>query len=159
MSFEGIEMTNANKTDTKADLIQAHADMVAVLDAKMANLPEWKAFRSIDRALIGLINAPAKNEESKSAAARTFRKLKLKSPKSSYVDMGLAALDITGKPLPTTELVKFIAERRDLDDLEKARINIVSAFSHDERMRSISWIGGPAWWHADRPIPKKESAG
>jgi hypothetical protein len=35
-------------------MMQAHEAMARVLDAKLANMPEWQAFRAIDRALLAL---------------------------------------------------------------------------------------------------------
>lgn len=144
-------------TNTKADLLNAHAAMASVLDAKFASLPEWRAFRSIDKALIDFISdAPSGSPVSPLAA---YRVPLSKPSKPSYVDLGLAALEEAGKPQNTAAMVQYIASKRGVDNLEKARINIASAFSHDDRLKSISWLGGPAWWFADRPIPKKESAG
>ncbi|HXL69522.1 MAG TPA: hypothetical protein VN930_12300, partial [Xanthobacteraceae bacterium] len=38
----------------KSETMQAREAMAAVLDAKIGNMPEWKAFRAIDRALLAL---------------------------------------------------------------------------------------------------------
>ena len=38
----------------KDEMMHAHEAMAAVLDAKLGALPEWKAFRAIDRALLAL---------------------------------------------------------------------------------------------------------
>ncbi len=43
----------------KSEMMQAHDAMAAVLESKIGAMPEWKAFRAIDRALLALDTAPA----------------------------------------------------------------------------------------------------
>ena len=54
----------------KTELMQAHEAMAAVLDAKFSTLPEWKAFRAIDRALLALETESTTRENSTPAAPR-----------------------------------------------------------------------------------------
>jgi hypothetical protein len=141
----------------KSEMMKAHEAMATVLDAKFANVPEWQAFRSIDRALLALeteqvASAPPQNAQNKP----TLRILTM----PSYTALTARVLDETGLPITTPKLVNFISQHRKLgDDPEKAKINITSSLSKTDRFKSIPWEGGRAWWYADRPVPKKETAG
>lgn len=143
----------------KTELQQAHDDMLALLDEKLAKVPEWRIFRVIDRALRA-VDAPASVKAN--GAAKPHRKLtrrkKLVPP--SYAALAMVGFDKVGGPMPTDKVVEFIGSHRDLgSDPKKARINIQSALSKDDRIKSIPWRGGTAWWHANKPVPVDESAG
>ena len=104
----------------KSELMQAHEAMAAVLDAKFSQVPEWKAFRAIDRALLAL---EAERPILPTHAPYFLRKKQVLSY-NSLTDM---ALKETGKPITTPQLMAFIGERRGLDpDPKKAKINITS---------------------------------
>jgi len=138
----------------KSEMMKAHEAMATVLDAKFANVPEWQAFRSIDRALLAL-----ETEQAPAQSAQNKPLLRILST-PSYTSLTAKALDDTGLPITTPKLVQFIGQHRKLgDDPEKAKINITSSLSKDDRFKSIPWEGGRAWWYADRPVPKKETAG
>jgi hypothetical protein len=141
----------------KTELMQAHETMAAVLDAKFSGVPEWKAFRAIDRALLALEteHAAAKTEPAPAPKRARVRQGVL----PSYNSLTDQALKQVGKPVPTGPLVNFISGYRDLgNDLEKAKINITSGLSKSRLFRSVPWEGGRAWWYADKPVPKKETA-
>ena len=143
--------------NAKTELLQARDDMLAVLDDKLKQVPEWRAFRAIESALavIGAIT-PGSNR----ASAPTRRPRKRRVRLGSYGDLALAAVKAANRPLPTDEVVTFIAAQRRLGaDPRKARINIQSGLSRDERIRSIPWRGARAWWYSDRDPPEDESAG
>ena len=54
----------------------------------------------------------------------------------------------------------FIAKYRELGaDHDRAKINITSGLSKSRQFRSVPWEGGRGWWYADKPVPKKETAG
>jgi len=138
----------------KTELMQAHETMAAVLDAKFSHVPEWKAFRSIDRALLALENERAGIDAQKSAPRRERA-----GQPPSYMSLANQALTEAGKPVPTNKLVDFIGHRRSFaGDPAKAKIVIQSSLSKDKRFRSVPWDGARAWWYADKPIPKKETA-
>jgi hypothetical protein len=146
----------------KTELMQAHEAMAAVLDAKFSNVPEWKAFRAIDRALLAL-----EKESGAHAApvatlpARTRIRLNgLGGEKPSYTALTVMALKERGKPIPTPQLMEYIGARRTLDaDAERAKVTVTSSLSKSPHIKSVPWEGGRAWWFADRPAPKNESAG
>lgn len=149
------------------DLLQSRNELIAVLNEKLKNVPEWRAFLAVDRAVEAAnevakaaaeVAAGAANQQQPhsqpngSGAARATRRPPDAPP--SYVELGLRALNTAGVPLTTPNMISFISQHREVpDDPEKAKINISSAFSHDDRLRSIAWHGGRSWWFADRPPP------
>lgn len=140
---------------TKDNLLQAHQTMIAVLDHKLHNVPEWKAFRAIDKALFDLIEVPSAAASNGSGATRSTRI----GSESSYLQLGIEALNVAEEPLTTVKMIEFISARREIPgDLDHIKRNIVSTFSKSARLKSVPWRGGRAWWHANRPVPK-ESAG
>jgi hypothetical protein len=142
----------------KDDLSQARNDMLLVLDEKLAQMPEWRAFRAMDKALWAMSAMPT-TPKPNGAEQPTPRRRTRTEGIPSYGALAIEAIDTKGVPLPTAEIVRFIGTRRELDtDQEKARVNIQSGLSRDKKIRSISWRGGRAWWHANRSVPK-ESAG
>jgi hypothetical protein len=137
----------------KSELMQAHEAMAAVLDAKFSQIPEWKAFRAIDRALLAL---EAERPILPPHAPPYFLRKKQELSYNSLTDM---ALKETGKPITTPQLMAFIGGRRGLDaDPKKAKINITSSLSKSSQFENIEWEGGTAWWYANRPLPRKETA-
>jgi hypothetical protein len=140
---------------TKDNLLQAHQTMIAVLDHKFQNVPEWKAFRAIDKALLDLIEAPSATASNGSVAPRSARI----TSGLSYVELGIQALNEAGEPVPTAKIIEFISTRREISvDQDRARVTIGSSLSKSDLLTNVHWRGGRAWWHANRPVPK-ESAG
>jgi hypothetical protein len=143
----------------KSELIEARAEILEVLDEKLSGMPEWRALRAIEKA-IGAIDAPSSTatpQEANEAAKPLQRRVVI--PKS-YVSLALEALEGVGRPIDTATMLEYISARRKMDDDPKrARINVQSALSKDKRIESVPWRGGPAWWFADRDLPKGESAG
>lgn len=145
----------------KTELMQAHEAMAAVLDAKFSNVPEWKAFRAIDRALLALETESGARHVMAAPAPR-FR-----TPSNghgverpSYTALTDAALQEKGKPISTPQLMEFIGARRKLDsDADRAKVTVTSTLSKSPHFRSVPWEGGRAWWFADRAVPKNKSAG
>lgn len=140
---------------TKTDLQSARDDMLAILDAKLNNMPEWRAFRAMDRALAAMI-------DDKSDAATQRPKIprkRSKRVKLSYVELALGLIDEAGAPVSTNKIVEHIAVERGLKaDDRQVRINIQSALSKDPRVKSIPWREGRAWWRTDRPVPTSTEA-
>jgi hypothetical protein len=153
--------------NAKIEMMQAHEAMAKVLDAKFATLPEWIAFRAIDRALLALDEADASRPESSSNtrvltaailperfAPRAYYSGPPGAGFPSYVALTAQALGETKQPITSNELVYYIKSVRALgDDLEKAKVNITSSVSKDKRFASVPWANGRAWWWADQPIP------
>jgi hypothetical protein len=140
----------------KNDLALARDEMLAVLDEKFANMPEWRAFRAMDKALTAMDEGSALKR--KTSSPRVIRRRPSEGP--TYVDLALEAVAAKGVPVPTTDLIRFIAPKRNLDaESEKTRINIQSGLSRDKRIKSVPWAGGRAWWFADRKVPNTNSAG
>jgi hypothetical protein len=137
----------------KSELMQAHEAMAAVLDAKFSNLPEWKAFRAIDRALLAL------EAERPNIEVHVPTRFSRKKQELSYNNLTEMALKETGKPVTTPQLMTFIAARRNVDpDPKKAKINVTSSLSKSSQFENVEWDGHTAWWYANRPLPKKETA-
>jgi hypothetical protein len=148
-------LSRGKKMSTKSNLLQAHQTMMAVLDAKLKNVPEWIAFRAIDKALVELTAEPA---SSANGAIKDRQPRKGAEP-SSYVDLAAEALAEHSEPLSTPKIVEYISARREVpNDPLKARVNISTSLSKDERFRNLAWRGGRAWWFANRE-PPEESAG
>jgi hypothetical protein len=139
----------------KSELLKAHEAIAAALDAKIGNMPEWQAFRHVDRALLAL------EEEQPippSFLQQARRRPRINGGHLSYMTLADQALTEVGRPVRTDKLMEFIAQRRPLsgDDPAKAKIVIQSSLSKDKRFKSVPWEGKRAWWYADRPLPKKE---
>lgn len=140
----------------KDALTEARSDMLAVLDEKLANMPEWKAFRAMDKAIAAMSATPS-SEANRDRPAAILRRGRTPDV-PSYVDLALEAITTKGFPLSTTDIVEFIGQKRPISsDGEKARINIQSGLSRNKRIKSIPWHGGRAWWFPDRKPPHKEN--
>jgi hypothetical protein len=138
----------------KEEMMQAHEAMAKVLDAKLANLPEWQAFRAIDRALLAIDLAASEPKNG-------LRILPPPKPRIShgpvpYVTLAFNCLTEAGKPVTTPKLIEYVAKHRELGDLEKAKVNITSSLSKDERFKSVEWANGRAWWLVGHPVPKTD---
>jgi hypothetical protein len=132
--------------------------MMALLDAKLANMPEWKAFRAIDRALLSASDAD--RGEGGAPVHRVRPRLNGHGQTPSYTALTDMALKERGKPIPTPLLMAFIGSRRMLDpDAERAKVTVTSTLSKSPLFKSVPWEGGRAWWYADRPTPKETAGG
>ena len=133
--------------DPKAELEKSRSELLAVLDEKLKNMPEWRAFRAINRAYVALISANGpKVPERRNGASESFG--------TTYADLGLRLMTELGRPVPTLEAIQYLRAHRGLPaDEERAKNIISSAFSHDERIESVPWHGGRAWWFANREVP------
>jgi hypothetical protein len=142
----------------KSEMLQAHEAIAAALEAKIGNLPEWQAFRHLDRALLAL--EAEQSEPPKAAPIQRYR-ARLNGAPIPYMTLADQALAETGKPITTSALMEYIVQRRPLAgaDPDKAKTVVQSSLSKDKRFKSIPWGAVRAWWYADRPIPKKETAG
>jgi len=140
----------------KSETIQAREAIAVALDAKIGNMPEWQAFRHLDRALLAM-------ETEQPSALKILplpaRKARINGGQPSYMSLADQALSDTGKPVTTAKLMEFIGKRRSLSsgDPAKAKIVIQSSLSKDKRFKSVPWEGARAWWYADKPLPKRES--
>jgi hypothetical protein len=140
----------------KDEMMQAHEAMAAVLDAKFRTVPEWRAFRAIDRALLALEVAPSSAVRMPPHIANRRRP---EGAPPSYTSLADQLIGETGKPVPTNEIMAFIASKRSIgSDRDRAKVTVQSSLSKDKRFKNVAWEGGRAWWYADRPIPKKETA-
>lgn len=135
---------------SKPDLYVIREKMLVALDAKFAGVPEWEAFRELDRYIaVGEEQTPARGAKKR----RTKKRV-------SYADLGVDILTTMAKPMATAEMVKFIASNRGLSpDDSKVKVNIQSALSHDDRFKNVAWRGGRAWWFKNREVPADEAAG
>lgn len=120
----------------------------------IGNMPEWKAFRAVNRALLALEAEPAATPKPQPRLAIRVRP-RLNGEFPSYMSLADKALTDAGKPIPTTGVVEYIAARRPLSGTpDTARTVIQSSLSKDKRFRSVPWEGRRAWWFVDRPVPK-----
>ena len=145
----------------KTDLLKLREEWAAVLDVKLADMLEWRTFRTFDRALMGGDAVPNPAPLS-NAAQYGIRKITLVPPirrTATYTTLADQALDYFKRPITTPELMEFIGKHRVIDeDPEKAKINVASAMSREKRFKSISWGAGRAWWFADQPVPDAHAA-
>lgn len=141
--------------NAKTEMMRAHEAMASVLDAKFSNVPEWQAFRAIDRALLALETEQPTDPAPPRERSRINRALSGGVP--SYVSLAFESFEETGAPVPTPKLMDFVASRRPLPpDLDRAKVNVTSSLSKEKRIKSVPWQGGRAWWYADRPVPKRD---
>jgi hypothetical protein len=136
----------------KIAMIKAHKALAAVLDAKLGNMPEWAAFRDLDRELLA-----GEPEPPKPIQHRVRPRLNGAQP--SYMSLANRALTEAGKPIPTADMVEYISRHRTLRNPALAKIVIQSSLSKDKRFESIPWEGRRAWWFTDRPVPKETAGG
>jgi hypothetical protein len=137
----------SNKT-AKDEMMQAHEAMARVLDVKLQNMPEWQAFRAIDRALLALDSVAG------SRASAPIPRPRINGTPDSYTTLTGKALEELGQPITTPKLVEFIRKHRDLgDDLARVRVSISTSLSKDPRYKSVEWGNGRGWWYADKPLP------
>lgn len=143
-------------------LLKVRSKMLAALDKKLKKDPNWQAFRDLDQMVIeafkangAVVTAPkAPRESSESAPRRGGRP---KAVGGTLGDLGITAITEAGRPITTDAMVDYVAARRTLNkDPKRARINVQSAMSHEDRIVSIKWRGGAAWWLADREAPKED---
>lgn len=144
-------MTNA--TDI-TELFRAREDMLAVLDEKLAKMPEWRAFRAMDKAL-GVLTGTLKTSGDPAANRQPTRPRGRTPGVPTYADLALEAMGASGAPVPTNDVVKFIAGKRNLEAGDnRIRTNIQTGLSRDKRIASVPWLGGRAWWHAGQAVPE-----
>lgn len=143
---------------TKENLLKAHASMLAVLDVKLQNMPEWLAFKAIDEALREVVERGTTPTRRQPRARKPARPSRQPDPSTTYSALAAKALEVSGEPVTTKKMVEFVGQHRKLTaDPAKAKINVVSALSHDDRFQSIEWQGGRAWWWAGKPAPWPKS--
>ena len=148
------------------DLLRAREDLALALDAKLKDLPEWRAMRAIDRAIAALaanpflspsrvpvrpLVPPRRQVGGESATGSTPRLY------PTYTALARSFIEFKSAPITTPELIEFIGKNRPLHpDPEKAKVNITSTLSKDKEFVSIPWEGGRAWWLSDRTLPVRE---
>jgi hypothetical protein len=140
-------------SNNTAWMIQVRDDLVAALDAKLKDMPEWRAFREVDRQIVAASSGAAQ-----AAGPRPGRRPRTDSfgaPRKPYADLALDLINSSGAPQPTPEIVAYIMEQQPQPgrDVRKVRINIQSGLSRDPRLTSVAWGKGRAWWHSNRPVP------
>ena len=141
----------------KSELEEARAEMLAILDGKLANVPEWRAFRAMDRALAALSSPVAAAATASTTSAGNRIQV---SSSESYGDLALKAIRAAGQPLATSALVEYMRPfRPQVADIKKLKINIQSAMSRDKRIKSVQWQGAAGWWPVTKPLPSVETAG
>lgn len=137
--------------DTISELSRAREGLAKLLDPRLRDVPEWRAIRAIDRALIELaVHVPTVDTMIATGDLRASRT----RSHPTYIELTNKLLDQKGRPVTTPELLTFVRENRPtVPDDEKAKINITSSLSKDDRFVSIAWGGGRAWWHAHQAVP------
>jgi hypothetical protein len=146
---------------TEPNVLKARNKMLAALDHKLKNDPTWQAFRAIDDLFIAGLNGAASAHTENESHANVSRR---RAPRGrgtghgrSVGDMGVAAITAANRPVPTDEMVAYVAARRKVNpDPRTARINVQSAMSHEARIVSVKWRGGTAWWLKDREVPNED---
>jgi hypothetical protein len=130
---------------SRDDLLEAQSAMLAVLDEKLKDMPEWRAFRAMEKFITAIGNSVESGESPASPQHPEREKL-------SYGDLGHLVLSEAGKPLATPEMLAAVARRRGVDPEEKKAV-ISTALSKDERIENIRWGNGRAWWLVGRALP------
>jgi hypothetical protein len=135
------------------ELILAQSAMLSVLDEKLRDMPEWRAYRAIGKAIAALNGAV---ESSESVAAGIAPRLELQRQRTdlSYAKIAIQLLQQAERPMASRELIPAIAQRRGVDGSEK-RVVISTALSRDERIKNIPWRNGTAWWLTDRELSQE----
>ncbi|WP_152428318.1 hypothetical protein [Methyloferula stellata] len=131
----------------KETLEKSRADLLAALDSKIGEMPEWKAFRAIDSALMAW---------QPTIAVKNIRIVEKVPPRraQSYTDLAVQALEAAKRPLSSDEYMDFVRSRRVIGgDLKQIKISATSALSKDPRFVNIPWRNGRAWWLSGQPIP------
>lgn len=130
--------------DAKEQLIQARNALQKAVDTALEALPEYRALEAVERAIEELAKAEKHGNEIIAEAAQ-----------QSYTSLAIAALREAGAPLSTPQIIEYIGRYRPIShDPERAKINISSALSKDNRLQSISWVTGRAWWIVGERVPK-----
>lgn len=159
-------------------LHRTREDLASILDAKLKDMPEWRAMRAIDQAIAALQERPATPAQPKVPPRRqsttiwpdanrqsppTAAEWSLANPTRAYPTYTNLATEIIGdkgSPVTTAELIDYVGKHRPLGpDQEKAKVNITSSLSKDERFVSVPWGNGRAWWLANRELPKRINLG
>ncbi len=142
-------------------LLKVRSKMLTALDKKLKKDPNWQAFRDLDEMVIesfkanGTVvpttKAPRESSESPRRGGRP------KAAGGTLGDLGITAITEAGKPITTDAMVTYVGVRRELNkDAKRARINVQSAMSHEDRIVSVKWRGGSAWWLKGREVPKED---
>lgn len=139
----------------KSEMQAARAELILALDAKLGDMPEWKAFRAIERGIAAL-SGPA-NGQNASSILQKLSMTPVYRNKLSYGDLAFKALSDSPMPLTTIEVIDIIENSKGekFEDAEKAKINIASSLSRDVRIKSVPWRNGKAWWPAEKEIPSE----
>jgi hypothetical protein len=143
------------------DVLRGYNAMVTVLDQKLNHMPEWQAFLLMHRMLMETLPVPwnkspanGAGESLRNETSIRRRRLRVRPiTRRSYGDLGVQAVQQAGKPVPTTEIVSFIASQRNAD-VATIKPNVQAALSRDPRLQSVAWAGIRGWWFADREVPK-----
>jgi hypothetical protein len=127
-------------------LLKTRDALLAVLDAKLKDVPEWTSYRAVEFCL----QAGGSIEASMPLKTRR-RRIEAQEP---YADLAIKAIESSGRPMSTQEVVSFIGAHRQIPpDPQKAKFNIGSGLSRDKRLQNVTWQGGRAWWHAGQSLP------
>ena len=150
-------MREEAQMDTRSELQKARETLAAGLDEKLKNIPEWRAIRAIDRALAALAESAAVPAHAGTIVQFSDGGTKRMYP--TYTTLARMLIEKKGSPVTTPELVAYMRENRPIhSDEEKAKINITSSLSKDDRFQSIPWAGGKAWWLVGRDLPTSSPA-
>lgn len=139
--------------DARDQIKIARAELADALDIKFANDPIWKAFRAMDRALESFDHAKPRSASFKLDSGKTIGLI------PTYTTLARQAIIEADRPITTPELMDYIGRHRKLAaPPEKAKINVTSSLSKDEKFESIPWEGGRAWWLKGRDLPSKAAS-
>ena len=153
---------------TKTVILRTRRLLASALGEKMKKAglaSEWEALKSLDELLLQELENPV--------ADSPVERLALKQPGTfyagsfamgtpvrpkTYVELAAELIEKEKQPVRSASLVEYITKKRDIRNLSKAKINIISAMSHDQRFKSYDWKNGKAWWWAEKPLPQTEAA-
>jgi hypothetical protein len=131
------------------DMMSVRDDLAAVLDSKFKDVPEWRAYRKVDR-IVSEMRSSAVQRPAIVPAKETAKVLlssgEVTTLRVPYASLARRFIEAKGRPVTTPELMDYIRENRDMGtDEEKAKVNVTSTLSKSSLFESIPWKGGRAW--------------
>jgi hypothetical protein len=145
-------------------LLKVRDKMLLALDKKYGKDLDWQAFRELDRLIMNGAASAAESapprrphRESSESSSRPRPSTRWNNNGETLGDLGVAACNEAGRPVTTDGMVAYVGARRALNkDPKRARINVQSAMSHEDRLVSVKWRAGTAWWIKERELPKED---
>lgn len=130
----------------KPDYSQMKVELLAVLDVKAADIPEWRWYRQL---------LDWEGDGTSRETSLIDRRPRAADAPLPYVELALRLFAERGTPVPTGPLFEYVKSQRQVHGKteKQGRTNVQSALSRDDRIASVSWQNTRAWWYSDKPLP------